>query len=759
MSGGSSSGSGGHSGGSSSGGSNSGGMSGGSSSGSGGSKSGSGGSSSGGSNSGGSTSGSGGTKSSGSSGSNGDQCDPHTGGSGSGGGSSSGGMSGGGMTGGSSSGGSSSGGSKSGSGGSSSGGMSGSGGTGGSNSGSGGSSSGGKSGSGGTGGSSSGGKSGSGGTGGSDSGSGGSSSGSGGTGGSDSGSGGSKSGSGGSSSGGKSGSGGTGGSDSGSGGSSSGSGGSSSGGKSGSGGSGGSSSGGSSGSGGSSSGGSSGSSGSTASSGSDGDACDPKDDPWVDCDPDDPDFPGFCETTIEAEDMELCGYKVEHNDNASGDELIKLSSRTGYARADFEGEDGTYDIEICYVDENDGEGFIDIFVNGKFVDCISLDENDDGNGVHNTTFSSFELTGVELSQGDVITLKGRQDGCEFARIDKIVIKNQDCDNEDPEPNPDAGMVCSDASVMIDVLANDSDADGDALTITAVDGQAISEGGSVTLASGAVVTLSAGKLVYDLSGDGDAYDDLLVGEEMTDSFSYTVSDGNGGEASSNVDVTVCGAESTVEMINDSLPAQATFTIQITDDLSFLVDVDSTDDRLDTDGFTMDAFCVDFGDLFLIDTPIVANVYGSVDPQPDATPDNVDILPDGVVPQEENLDLVNWILNQDFKNTDNGDGMGENYSGYEVQVAVWFFTNNINIDFDPSQVTPFEANVQEIIDLATANGEDFVAGVSDLTRVNGDVVAAEDQLVGVILDPVGTEESQQPFIVGVPFNELALDCLCA
>ena len=333
------------------------------------------------------------------------------------------------------------------------------------------------------------------------------------------------------------------------------------------------------------------------------------------------------------------------------------------------------------------------------------------------------------------------------------------DNRDPEPNPDDGMVCSDASVMIDVLANDDDADGDALTITAVDGQAISEGGSVTLASGAVVSLSAGKLVYDLSGDGDLFDDLLVGEEMTDNFAYTVSDGNGGEASSNVDVTVCGAESTLEMINDSLPAQATFTIQITDDGGFQVDVDSTDDRLDTDGFTMDAFCVDFGDLFLIDTPIVANVYGSVDPQPDATPDNVDILPDGVVPQEENLDLVNWILNQDFKNTDNGDGMGENYSGYEIQVAVWFFTNNIDIDFDPSQVTPLEANVQELIDLATANGEDFVAGMSDLTRVNGDVVAAEDQLVGVILDPVGAEQSQQPFIVGVPFNELALDCLCA
>ncbi len=129
-----------------------------------------------------------------------------------------------------------------------------------------------------------------------------------------------------------------------------------------------------------------------------------------------------CKYTLEAEDMALWGYKAEYNDNASGDELIKLKSHTGVAKADFGGESGAYNISIDYVDENDGEGFIDVFINGEFVDCIALDQNGDGNGVSNTTFSTFTIEGVELNEGDEIKLKGRKGGWEFARIDKIVFE-------------------------------------------------------------------------------------------------------------------------------------------------------------------------------------------------------------------------------------------------------------------------------------------------------------------------------------------------
>ncbi|MEO1338092.1 MAG: SdrD B-like domain-containing protein, partial [Myxococcota bacterium] len=74
---------------------------------------------------------------------------------------------------------------------------------------------------------------------------------------------------------------------------------------------------------------------------------------------------------IEAEDLHLNGYGTSHVDAASGRELIKLKEETGYATLkEFPGESCVYDITLTVVDENDGEGFIDIFVDGEFVGCF-----------------------------------------------------------------------------------------------------------------------------------------------------------------------------------------------------------------------------------------------------------------------------------------------------------------------------------------------------------------------------------------------------
>ena len=76
---------------------------------------------------------------------------------------------------------------------------------------------------------------------------------------------------------------------------------------------------------------------------------------------------------VEAEDMDLSGYRVEHDRDASGDELIKLSGREGTASTTFEGQDGDYDLELFYFDEIDGRASIDVLVNGERVEQISLD--------------------------------------------------------------------------------------------------------------------------------------------------------------------------------------------------------------------------------------------------------------------------------------------------------------------------------------------------------------------------------------------------
>lgn len=79
----------------------------------------------------------------------------------------------------------------------------------------------------------------------------------------------------------------------------------------------------------------------------------------------------------------------------------------------------------------------------------------------------------------------------------------------------------------DLLANDREFDGDALTITGVS----------VAASGAVVVLENGSVSYD---PGTRFDHLAEGETATDSFTYTVDDGRGGTDTATVTVTITGS---------------------------------------------------------------------------------------------------------------------------------------------------------------------------------------------------------------------------
>mgnify|MGYP003669514198 CR=1 FL=1 len=90
-----------------------------------------------------------------------------------------------------------------------------------------------------------------------------------------------------------------------------------------------------------------------------------------------------------------------------------------------------------------------------------------------------------------------------------------------------------------VLRNDIDGDGDTLTVSQVQGSAANVGSPVVTGSGAVVTVNAdGSFDYDPNG---AFDYLAAGESGSDTFSYTVSDGNGGTDTATVTVTINGSD--------------------------------------------------------------------------------------------------------------------------------------------------------------------------------------------------------------------------
>jgi VCBS repeat-containing protein len=115
-------------------------------------------------------------------------------------------------------------------------------------------------------------------------------------------------------------------------------------------------------------------------------------------------------------------------------------------------------------------------------------------------------------------------------------------NDAPVAQDDAETTDQDTVVSDSVLVDngngvDSDPDGDTLTVTEVNGVPGNVGAQITLASGALLTVNPdGTYDYDPNGQFDA---LGAGQSDTDSFTYTIDDGNGGTDTATVTITING----------------------------------------------------------------------------------------------------------------------------------------------------------------------------------------------------------------------------
>lgn len=106
-------------------------------------------------------------------------------------------------------------------------------------------------------------------------------------------------------------------------------------------------------------------------------------------------------------------------------------------------------------------------------------------------------------------------------------------NVAPVARADTAAAGEDKSVVIDVLANDTDANaGDTRTLVSV---------SAT-AKGSTVSIVDGKVVY--LADGDSFDLLADGATATDSFTYVMRDAAGLTSTATVEVTVTGLADTI-----------------------------------------------------------------------------------------------------------------------------------------------------------------------------------------------------------------------
>ncbi|MCB9834622.1 cadherin-like domain-containing protein [Candidatus Nomurabacteria bacterium] len=121
-------------------------------------------------------------------------------------------------------------------------------------------------------------------------------------------------------------------------------------------------------------------------------------------------------------------------------------------------------------------------------------------------------------------------------INNIVFNVTDnCTNQVPVANPDNTQVSANQAVTFNVLANDTDPDNDSFTVTS----AVITSGDM---SGTVTINSDGTLTYQPT-------DGFTGTTM---ISYTIDDGNGGQATSTMTVNVLGVSDTVVETKDVTP---------------------------------------------------------------------------------------------------------------------------------------------------------------------------------------------------------------
>ncbi len=136
-------------------------------------------------------------------------------------------------------------------------------------------------------------------------------------------------------------------------------------------------------------------------------------------------------------------------------------------------------------------------------------------------------------------------------------------NNSPEAQNSTGEVNEDGpAIEIDVLANDSDPDGDLLKIDSF--QSVTSGVTVTITGDPPEGSVAGnqKLTYD---PGAAFQSLKTGETGSDTFTYAISDGRGGTATAEVTVTIIGADDSPTSQDDSVgvPSGASFSFSADD----------------------------------------------------------------------------------------------------------------------------------------------------------------------------------------------------
>ncbi|MDA1013516.1 MAG: Ig-like domain-containing protein [Planctomycetota bacterium] len=202
------------------------------------------------------------------------------------------------------------------------------------------------------------------------------------------------------------------------------------------------------------------------------------------------------------------------------------------------------------------DGVITPFETPIVIDVLANDSDPDGDPLV-VTIDTFPTSGTAVVNLDgtitytpdagfegidsfVYQIDDNEGGTDTAAVDVTVLPKP---NEAPTAGDDSATTTIDTPAVIDVLANDSDPDGDFLTVT-IDQQP--SNGTVNVNGNGSITYTPG-----------------AGFEGLDSFVYRIDDGNGGSDTATVDISVSGfsptpllisVDTSANMSNKVLPGQ-------------------------------------------------------------------------------------------------------------------------------------------------------------------------------------------------------------
>lgn len=237
-------------------------------------------------------------------------------------------------------------------------------------------------------------------------------------------------------------------------------------------------------------------------------------------------------------------YRVENISAASGGKALSLvggaGNEVGKVSFKFTGVDGLYDVVLGTFDENDGQARFTVRQNGSAIGSITLNQDLGSDSPNAQTAVARKVTTVQIKNGDTFVVNGVENASEYARLDYIDFIPSGTVNTPPTAVADqfsTGEKTSLALTSSQLLSNDTDINGDTLTIPSIDN-------SKTVGQ---VSLAGTSINYSPNGK---FQSLGAGVTATDTFSYTISDGKGGTATAPVSIKITGVNDAPTAINKS-----------------------------------------------------------------------------------------------------------------------------------------------------------------------------------------------------------------